>query len=420
MKEKQQTIMLVDDERTSLSRMKQALAPAGYRLVFALNGTDALKRALSNPPDLFLLDISMPDINGYELCRQFKAIPELCDIPVIFVSALTEVIDKVEAFNCGGVDYVTKPFQFAEVQSRLEAHLKLRRYQQQLQVKNKELERALSELKTTQSQLIQSAKMASLGVLTAGIAHEINNPVNFISSGIKGLRSAFDDLLVILAACDDITGNNVQAKAAEIAALKTQFDYEQLLAGVRQITANIENGVERTVEIIKGLHAFARLDDDVLVSMDIHECIDATLVILKSRYKGRIRIHKEYGILPRLEGVPAKLSQAFMNILGNAIDAIEEEDNASKENEIAIKTYRECRHGQPYVFIEIRDSGPGIRDEFREKLFDPFFTTKEIGHGIGLGLSITQGIIQSHQGKLEFETELGVGSLFRILLPESG
>jgi signal transduction histidine kinase len=276
-----------------------------------------------------------------------------------------------------------------------------------LEDQKEELHSMLESLKLTQSQLVQSEKMASLGQLVAGIAHEINNPVTFISAGVDSLGANLDEVRQVLEVYHRLTPINVEEKLKEIEDLKSQIDYKQAIREINSLIESIKNGTERTTQIVNGLRTFSRLDEDVLKVADIHEGLDSTLILLRNRYKNRIEIIKEYGSIPQLECFPGQLNQVFMNILSNAIDAI------ADKGEITISTSA----SSGFIRIHIKDSGIGIPDNIRAKIFDPFYTTKEVGEGTGLGLSISHGIIEKHKGSIKVQSQEGKGTEFIINLP---
>lgn len=276
-----------------------------------------------------------------------------------------------------------------------------------LEDQKEELRSMLENLKHTQSQLVQSEKMASIGQLVAGIAHEINNPVTFISAGVDSLGINLDEVRQVLEMYHRISPDNAKEKLTEIEKLKEQIDYKEAIREINKLIESIKNGTERTTQIVNGLRTFSRLDEDVLKVANIHEGLDSTLILLRNKYKNRIEISKDYGDIPLLECFPGQLNQVFMNILSNAIDAIKEEGN------IIIST----TEFQGFIHIHIKDSGIGIPEKFKGKIFDPFFTTKEVGEGTGLGLSISHGIIEKHKGSIKVLSESGKGSEFIIELP---
>lgn len=277
----------------------------------------------------------------------------------------------------------------------------------QLNLQKEELGETLKNLRQSQFQLLQSEKMASLGQLVAGIAHEINNPVTFISAGVDSLRTNIDEISQVLDLYHKITPDKASDQLNEIKKLKEKLDYDQTLPEVVNLLDIIKTGTERTTEIIKGLRSFSRMDEDILKVADIHENLNTALILLRNKYKDRITIEKEFGDIPQIECYPGQLNQVFMNILTNAIDAIEE------KGRVTIRTSK----SNQMVQISISDTGTGIAENIRSRIFEPFFTTKEIGQGTGLGLSISHGIIEKHLGRINVISEVGKGSEFVITLP---
>lgn len=411
------TILIVDDKVENLDVLSKMLGQHGHSVRPATSGKLALKAAKKRPPDLILLDIRMPEMDGYDFCRYLKADPELQDIPVIFISALTQAVEKVTAFKCGGVDYISKPFQLEEVMARVDTHLKLRHYQMELEEQNEQLRRTLQELKAAHARIVQSEKMASLGVLTAGIAHEINNPVNFVTSGIAGLRRLLGDFMEVMDRYSSLDRNNADEELKEIDRFKTEIEFDEIRKGLYELIYNIQTGSERTAEIVRNLRTFARLDEEDEKPAEIRQNIDSTLMMLRSQYRDMIAIKKDIGDLPPILCHPGKLNQVFMNILSNAVEAIKSKETLAPDEEIAIRTAVVEREGSRFVEIEIRDTGPGIPEEIRDRIFEPFFTSKEIGKGNGLGLSISLGIVESHGGTIEVGSNHPSGATFRIYLP---
>jgi len=319
----------------------------------------------------------------------------------VFTQQMTSLLQNFEA----------KRYLNEKVQRRT---TEVMRQKKEIEEKNKvleeqkeELQSMLENLKLAQSQLVQSEKMASIGQLVAGIAHEINNPVTFISAGVDSLRTNLDEVRQVLDIYHRVTPENSKEKLKEIVALKERIDYKQAIREINKLIDSIKNGTERTTQIVNGLRTFSRLDEDVLKFADIHEGLDSTLILLRNKYKNRIEIIKEYADLPQLECYPGQLNQVFMNILSNAIDAIEE------KGKITITTSR----ANGFIRISIKDTGKGIPEHLRAKIFDPFFTTKEVGQGTGLGLSISHGIIEKHKGSIKVKSAIRKGSEFIISLP---
>lgn len=279
-------------------------------------------------------------------------------------------------------------------------------------VKQKErIEQALLKLQTAQAQLVESEKMASLGQLTAGIAHEINNPINFVTSSVGSLKLDFSELkelLEIFRETDDAgEAFRILKKGQEFS---REIDKDFLLGEIDQLIESIQEGANRTAEIVGELRNFSRLDDDAIKFVDLHTGLDSTLMLLKNKISNRIRIEKNYGDIPKVQCLPGKINQVFVNILSNGIQAME---NETGEKVITISTYLE----EENVLVSIKDNGHGMNSEIQNKIFDPFFTTKDVGEGTGLGLSVSYGIVQRHHGKIYVKSSPGSGAEFIISLP---
>lgn len=272
--------------------------------------------------------------------------------------------------------------------------------QKALKEKIQQLELANQEIRDTQSKLVQTAKMAGLGQMVAGIAHELNNPIGFIYSNMSHLKEYTNKLLGLI----EVAEKNPKKLAEE----KENMDFDYIAKDIPKLIASCEEGARRTKDIVLGLRNFSRLDEAQLKEADIHEGIDNTLRLLSGELKNRIQINKKYGHLPRIQCYPSQLNQVFMNILSNAAQAIE------GEGVIEIETYVES---VDHVVVKIRDNGAGMSKATMEKIFDPFFTTKAQGSGTGLGLSISYGIIQNHKGDLTASSKLKEGTEFKIRLP---
>ncbi len=270
------------------------------------------------------------------------------------------------------------------------------------------LEKTYNNLVNAQGQLVQAEKMASLGQLTAGVAHEINNPINFVSAGIDSLRANFSDIMEVVQEYLSLNpAEDNQQKLKRLHHLKQEAELEELIEESEQLFKSIKNGAVRTTEIVKSLKNFTRLDESNLKKADIHEGIDSTLVILGSQLKDRIKVIKKYSPLEPINCYPGQLNQVFMNILSNAVQAIK------GEGIISIQTYTQGA----WAVISIKDSGIGMHEEVKKRIFEPFYTTKDVGEGTGLGLSITYGIIEKHRGKIEVNSAYGRGTEFILYLP---
>lgn len=265
-----------------------------------------------------------------------------------------------------------------------------------------QLEQKLEELKNTQATLIHSAKMASLGQLVAGVAHELNNPIGFIYSNIAHLREYIEKLQKVWEAAEKDPKN--------LEKIKKEIDYDYILEDLPKLIASCEDGARRTRDIVLGLRNFSRLDEAQLKRVDLKEGLQNTLKLLASEIKNKITVHEEYGNVGPVRCFASQINQVFMNIISNGAQAVE------KKGDIWIKTWEKSG----FAHISIKDSGPGIPKNAMDKIFDPFFTTKPVGQGTGLGLSISYGIVQKHGGEIKVKSEVGKGTEFIIKIPMDG
>jgi two-component system, NtrC family, sensor kinase len=398
----QDAILIVDDTPTNLKLLFEMLNNSGFRVSIAKNGESALEKVHDIIPNLILLDVMMPGIDGFETCRRLKANPKTKDIPVIFMTALADTIDKVKGLQLGAVDYITKPIEYEEVLARINVHLELRK---------------------TQLKLIQKEKMSSLGVLVAGIAHEINNPVNFISGNLSHAQRYIDDLFQLLNLYEVHTSHPIP----EIQNFYEEIELDFMKQDLPQVFASMLVGTNRVKKIVQALRVFSRLDESEIKSVDLHEGIDSTLMILNNRLKAKserseIEVIKSYSQLPLVECNAGEINQVFMNILVNAIDAIEEsfiiKKDALTENKGIIQIDTALTHNQKSVIIKISDNGIGMSQDVQIRIFDQFFTTKPVGQGTGLGLAIAhQIIVEKHGGTLEVSSVPKEGSEFIMTIP---
>lgn len=276
--------------------------------------------------------------------------------------------------------------------------------------RTKELQESTDHLKRTQSQLVNAEKMASLGQLTAGIAHEINNPVNFISSNIPPLKRDLEDLKQVLDAYREARtkGSGLEA----VAELEERIGVDLTVQEVDQILKSMESGAARTSEIVRGLRTFSRLDEDDLKLADVNEGIRSTLVVLGPQLKHAVKVELDLQELPQVECYPGKLNQVIMNILNNAAFAAHKR-HVQGGGVVSISSGMDSDG----IFIQVQDNGIGMDEAVKQRLFEPFFTTKDVGEGTGLGLSIAMSIMETHHGGILVESKAGEGSTFTLTLP---
>ncbi|MGH8807186.1 MAG: response regulator [Noviherbaspirillum sp.] len=424
------TIMIVDDTPANVGLLVDSLEERDFRIVVAQDGDEALRRAQFVQPDLILLDVMMPGIDGFETCRRLKAVESLRDVPVIFMTALTYTSDKVTAFSVGGVDYVAKPFQIEEVLARINTHLALRLTQKQLSEQNLQLQKEMAVREQTEmelrasyeqlkvsngrleemhQQLVQAEKMASVGLLAAGVAHEINNPIAFVNSNLGMLREYLAGLLELIAVYErgEPLLERDSALLREIHSSKEKFDLEFVRNDLEGLLAESLDGVQRVRRIVQDLKDFSHVGKSERQVASVQAGIDSTLNIISNEIKHKVQVRKEYGDIPDIACVPAQLNQVFLNLLMNAVQAIEH------HGLITIRSGCDA----DWVWVEVTDNGCGIAPENLARIFEPFFTTKPAGRGTGLGLSLSYGIVGRHGGRIDVNSVQGAGSTFRVWLP---
>jgi len=288
-----------------------------------------------------------------------------------------------------------------------------RRAKQKIAKQKEELEITLVQLKNMQQQLIQSEKMASLGVFIAGIAHEINNPINFISMGIDGIEKIIEKVIALFAELNKLTAESKGEEIQKLLVLKQKLKFQRSLDALPEILENIKTGITRTIGITNGLRLYARMDTEEKSLCDINQIVETALQLIKPQINSQIAIQLNYGTLPQIKVFPGKLSQVFVNILSNAIDSIVSLGKQSKKASISITT----REIDGNIRIEFSDTGKGIPTEVLPKIFDPFYTTKDVGKGTGLGMSIATSIIEELNGKITAGNNPDHGATFTIEMP---
>lgn len=442
-------ILVVDDHPDNLDLLEGVLQRQGYDVYRAASGREAFNTVPMVLPDLILLDIMMPGMDGYAVCELLKANPETCNIPILFISALDDASDKVRAFQVGGMDYITKPFQIKEVLARVAHHLMIRRLQQDLSVQNAQLqaeieartqvelelrqksdrlEQALQDINRAQVQMIQAEKMSSLGQLVAGITHEINNPINFVQGNLIHTSNYTQELLNLLFGYQLAFPNLPPELQAQLDSIDLDFMQKDL----PKLIASMEVGTARILSIVHSLQVFSRLDQSSLQFFDLHEGLESSIVLLKHRFSGNlwrseIIIEQQYELMFSVECYAGQINQVFMNLLNNAIDAIDESWMRKTSNSpmldpnivlLAPRVRIVTRAiDDDWVQIQISDTGLGINEAIRSRIFDPFFTTKPIGQGTGLGLSTSYQTIKAQHGGHIFQREISGETVFSIEIP---
>jgi two-component system, NtrC family, sensor kinase len=418
------SILIIDDSPTYLAALSQEMRNQGYRVKSAPNGPEGLNHLKTDRFDCVLVDLLMPYMTGFEVCRRITAMrSNMENVPaVILLTGSTNRDDLNRGLEAGADDFVAKSSDLAVLRARVQALMRRRFYQEETrrivgELKTKELETrsalagreaaetraAMAEklvqanqdleesnrkLKETQAQLIQNEKMASLGQLVAGIAHEINNPLAFVVNNLFVAESGLDSL-----------APEIEPHLSEPLLRK--------LRKARDRLGEMSEGLTRVKELVLDLRTFSRLDEGEFKTVDIVEAMDTVLLLLKHKMNSRIQVEKRYGPSRLLHCSAGRINQVLMNLTANAVDAI------AGNGRIVITTGQTTE-----VFtISIRDTGAGIPESIRGRIFDPFFTTKPVGQGTGLGLAISYGIVQDHGGSIEVQSEEGLGTEFIVKIP---
>lgn len=392
-------IIVAEDNKVSAKLLEKILSKSGYEVISAENGRDAWEKIQKTGARILLTDWMMPELNGIELCTKIRNADLPAYIYIIILTARTDKKDALEGLKAGADDYIVKPFDPEELNVRIRTG-----------------ERILSledKFEKTQKQLLISEKMASIGQLAAGVAHEINNPVGFISSNLKTLSDYFTDLVGLISMYREIVSQPIQSpeiseKAKKIADYEKKIDLEYILKDIEDLIGDCSEGTERIKKIVIDMKDFAHPGENKPAMSDINRCIESTLHMVWNELKYKATVHSDLGEIPDIECVSQQINQVVMNLLVNAAHAI-----ASK-GDIFIKT--EAKENG--VEIRIRDTGTGIAPEKIDKIFDPFFTTKEPGKGTGLGLHVAYNIIMKHNGSIKVKSVIGEGTEFIIWLPE--
>ena len=414
-------ILIVDDEEPNRKLLSRLLTCEQYTLSTSGNGKEALELARLINPDLILLDVLMPELDGVETCRTLKNTEGTSQIPVIMLTAHPDKDTKLRCLSAGANDFLAKPVDTVELQLRVSNLLEFKKHKETrrwnvlleqskatMEAKNRELEAALHEIERAQAQIIQQEKMASIGQIAAGVAHEINNPVGFIMSNLSSLQKYFSRLTGFIEIQSemitdkDLLGRLVEQRKAN----KIDIIIEDT---VNLITESLE-GAERIKRIVQDLKSFSRTDDNVRKPADIIAGIESTLNVVWNELKYKLKLNREYGEIPLITCNIGQLNQVFMNLIVNAGHAIEQ------QGDMTIRIW----HEEENIFVSIADSGCGIEPDKLGKIFEPFFTTKEIGKGTGLGLSIANDIIRKHNGEISVVSEKGKGTEFTVRLPVIG
>ena len=415
-------ILVVDDTPDMVTLMAKAVKLEGYEAIVASNGQEALNLASTEQPDAVLLDIMMPNMNGIEVLQHLKENPNLCEIPVILVSAKSEDSDVIEGLETGAHDYVTKPFKSTILAARLRSAVRIKESHDETIQINKQLQKEIVKRKRKEQELVQAQKLEAIGQLAAGVAHEINTPSQYIGDNVRFLEDAFLDINKVLGAfhgmleaAKDHTLDDAQVNQVEEILRELDIEYltEETPKAIRQ---SIE-GVDKVTEIVRAMKTFSHPGSGEKQAIDLNRAIESTLTISRNEWKYVCNVVTDFDPnLPLVSCYPNEFNQVILNLIVNAAQVISEgaTENSTTKGTITVST--SCDND--WVEVRVKDTGMGIPESIQSKVFDHFFTTKEVGKGTGQGLTIAHSIIvEKHAGTISFETEFGQGTTFIVRLP---
>ncbi len=392
-------ILVIDDEPIIRIYLQEILQKENYQVTTVESGSKGINEIKENFFNIVVVDISMPGMTGIEFLKKARKIRPQTSYNLMTGQA--NLNSAIKAFQFGADGYFAKP---------LEIELMLHRFTEicEKQKMHSDLSNAYETLKKSQSQIIQQEKMASIGQLAAGVAHEINNPVGFINSNLSTLNNYTKKLQTYIKTLEntlpDSTTNEIRS---EIESTKKSLKIDYILNDMPELIAESQDGTDRVKKIVQNLKSFSRIDENEQTEADINECLESTINIIWNELKYKATIIKEYEDIPPTLCYPQQLNQVFMNLMINAVHAME------KQGEIIIRS--SCALNS--ISVSITDNGCGIPEKNLKHIFEPFFTTKEAGKGTGLGMSIAYDIIKKHHGSIEVESEVDKGTTFTVVLP---
>jgi signal transduction histidine kinase len=377
-------VALVADDEPDMQHFLRTELERDYDLIVATDGVQALEKTELFLPDVVLLDMMMPEMDGLDVCKALRAREATAGIPIILLTARADEETKFDALQMGANDFLAKPFSATELHARIKNLVESHDYQRKLSKQNQALTSAIEQIKETETQLVQSEKLASLGRMSAGIIHEINNPLNFATTGVFALRN------------------------------KTKNFKPEERAEVEEILNDVDEGLKRVRNIVSDLRVFTHPESGPPETVDVAEAVNASLRFLSTEWKGKVRIENKIAPGQVAQASRNKMVHILVNLLQNSLDALNDKKFDKEEPTIWI----EGRVADGTSFIAVRDNGTGIDEKNMNKIFDPFFTTKDVGEGMGLGLSICHRIARGYGGHINVRSEPGQFCEFIVDFPE--
>jgi two-component system NtrC family sensor kinase len=394
-------VLIAEDDSASRMALRAVLQKWDHEVVVAEDGNQAWELLQTENPKLAILDWMMPGIEGIELCRRIREKADCDYVYVILLTAKVEKEDIVAGLDAGADDYITKPFDREVLRSRVAVGVRIVQYETLLAEKNDQLQRYGSEMgklaEERSKQLVHAERMATVGLLSAGIAHEINNPATFIAGNVQTLGKFYEDVEPILRERTQQDCENSE---------KLEFILDEMPKAVE----GIRNGVRRISRIVTGLKSFCRKNENSVAACDINTCIEQALELCHNALKYHVTIEKDLADnLPSIMADSQQIEQVLINLFINAADAMKDKGQGT----LSIKT----QSADNSVVVKISDTGPGIPDDKLDDIWQPFFTTKPPDKGTGLGLFTVRGIIENHKGLISLENKSSGGAEFTITFP---
>jgi signal transduction histidine kinase len=375
-------ILVADDEPDMLRFLKSQLS-GHYQVLEAVDGQQAVEKGCQFLPDLILLDMMMPEKDGLQACRELRECTSTQSIPIVLLTARADEETKMAALSAGASDFLAKPFSTTELHVRIKNLIESHGYQTRLAKQNQVLEHTIDQLKETETQLVESEKMRSLGQLSAGMIHEINNPLNFATTGLFTLRSK-----------------------AKLLAAEQQAEYLEMVD-------DVEEGVKRVKDLVSKMREFSYADNRRVEQVELSQVLTSALRFLSHEWKGKVEVQQQVSDGQHIWANKTRMTQVLLNLLQNSLDALARKPFQGEKPTISIASRAEPDR----TVLVIRDNGDGIDPNHLDKVFDPFFTTKEVGEGMGLGLSICYRIVRDYGGRIQVRSELGKFCEFRLEFP---